>query len=106
VRLADTSPGEIIFISLDEQNPVIGDHLLEGGRTVVLRQTPAGETLSLRVGMEESTLLPVGEIPTPIGGNMHMNIQNALAAAAAAIGQNVPLADIRAALRTFASSDV
>ena len=47
VRMAETARGEIIFFSMDEENPVIRDHRRERGRAVVLRQTRAGEMLTL-----------------------------------------------------------
>ncbi len=93
--------GELIYFSQDEQNPVIGDHLLKGGKAVVLRQTPAGEMLTLLVGREETSLLPVREIPGATGGWVGCNSQNAMAAIAAAIAQNVPVETIRNAVRSF-----
>ena len=46
VEMAEVAGGEILFFSLDEANPVIRDHLRQGGRAVVLRQTEAGEMLT------------------------------------------------------------
>jgi cyanophycin synthetase len=104
VEMAKVAGGEILFFSLDEANPVIRDHLRQGGRAVVLRQTVAGETLSLLAGEEETDLLLAAEIPATMEGRIRVNIANALAATAAAIGQQVPLETIRIALRTFTTS--
>ena len=80
VRLAEPAHGEVIFFSLDEKNPVVGDHLLAGGKAVVLRQTPGGEMLTLRVGGEETSLLLVREIPGAIDERIGRASQNAMAA--------------------------
>ena len=58
VRIAETAHGEIIFFSMDEENPVIRDHRRERGRAVVLRQTPAGEMLTLARGQRGDELAP------------------------------------------------
>jgi hypothetical protein len=57
VRMAGVARGEIIFFSMDEENPVIRDHRRERGRAVVLRQTRAGEMLTLLEDKEETSLL-------------------------------------------------
>jgi cyanophycin synthetase len=101
VKLAETANGEIIFFSLDEKNPVVGDHLLEGGKAVVLRQTPAGEMLTLCVGGEETSLLLVREIPGAMDERIGRASQSAMAAIAAAIAQNLPVEVIRTALCSF-----
>jgi cyanophycin synthetase len=101
VRIAETARGEIIFFSMDEENPVIRDHRRERGRAVVLRQTPAGEMLTLLEDKEETSLLLAAEIPATLGGRIRANVANALAAAAAAVARDVQLECIRDALREF-----
>jgi cyanophycin synthetase len=97
VRIAETARGEIIFFSMDEENPVIRDHRRERGRAVVLRQTPGGEMLTLLEDKEETSLLLASEIPATLGGRIRANVANALAAAAAAVAREC----IRDALREF-----
>ena len=104
VAMAEVAGGEILFFSMGEDSPVVHDHLQQGGRAVVLRQTPAGEMLTLLADEEETAILPAAEIPATMEGRIRVNIANALAATAAAIAQEVPLETIRAALRTFANS--
>ena len=101
VRMAETARGEIIFFSMDEENPVIRDHRRERGRAVVLRQTRAGEMLTLLEDKEETSLLLADEIPATLGGRIRANVANALAAAAAAVARDVQLECIRDALRAF-----
>ena len=104
VKLAETAHGAVIFFSLDEKNPVVGDHLLKGGKAVVLRQTPAGEMLTLRVSGEETSLLLVRKIPGAMDERIGRASQNAMAAIAAAIAQNVPVEVIRTALCSFSTA--
>jgi cyanophycin synthetase len=98
------SGGEILYFSMDEENPVIHDHVERGGRAVVLRAREAEETLVLLTDGEETQILPATEIPATLEGRIRVNIANALAATAAAVAQDVPLETIRTALRTFANS--
>jgi hypothetical protein len=91
---------------MDGQTPINGNRRLRGGKAVVLGQTPSSEILTLLVGGEETSLLPVGEIPGAMGRWIVRNSQNALAAAAAIVRQ-VPPETIRNALRSpFATCDV
>ena len=101
VEMAETAGGEVIFYSLDEENPVIGDHLRKGGTAVVLRNAPEGQMLTLLTNTTEIRLLLAQEIPATLDGHNRLNVQNALAAVAAAFAQDVPQDDIRNALRTF-----
>ncbi len=104
VEMARTARGEIIFFSMDEDNPVVRDHLRERGRAVVLRPTRHGEMITLIEHRRDTSLLLAEEIPATLGGRVRANIANALAAAAAAFAEDVQLEHIRHALRTFTSS--
>jgi cyanophycin synthetase len=101
VEMARTARGEIIFFSMDEENPVIRDHLREQGRAVVLADGAGGGMLTLLEHKRQTSLLRAEEIPAALGGRVSVNIANALAAAAAAIGMDVPLECVRDALRAF-----
>ncbi|HEV2527782.1 MAG TPA: cyanophycin synthetase [Thermomicrobiales bacterium] len=101
VEMQRTARGEIVFFSLDENNPVIRDHLRERGKAVVLKQTPQGEMLTLMEHRRETSLLYASQIPATFGGRIRVNIANALAAAAAAFAMDIQLEQIRLALRTF-----
>jgi cyanophycin synthetase len=104
VAMTEVAGGEVLFFSLEETNPVVDEHVRQGGRAVVLQQTATEELLTLLAGGEETAILPAAEIPATMDGRIRVNIANALAAAAAAIAQDVPLETIRAALRTFVNS--
>src|SRR5215211_7534410 len=104
VEMARVARGEIIFFSMDEENPVIRDHLRERGKAVVLRPTRHGEMITLIEHRRDTSLLLAEEIPATMEGRIRVNIQNAMAAAAAAFAQDVQLEYIRNALRTFTST--
>ena len=104
VEMARVARGEIIFFSMDEENPVIRDHLRERGKAVVLRPTRHGEMITLIEHRRDTSLLLAEEIPATMEGRIRVNIQNAMAAAAAAFAQDVQLEYIRNALRTFTAT--
>lgn len=104
VDMTRTARGEIIFFSMDEENPIIREHLRERGRAIVLRQTPAGEMITVIEHRRETSLLLASQIPATFDGRLRVNIANAMAAAAAAVAQDVQLEYIRLALRTFSST--
>ena len=102
--MARTARGEIIFFSMDEDNPVLREHLRQRGRAVVLRPTRHGEMITIIEHRRETSLILASEIPATFGGRLRVNIANAMAAAAAALGDDVQLEYIRQALRSFSSS--
>jgi cyanophycin synthetase len=104
VEMVRVARGEIIFFSMDEENPVIRDHLRERGKAVVLRPTRHGEMITLIEHRRDTSLLLAEEIPATMEGRIRVNIQNAMAAAAAAFAQDVQLEYIRGALRTFTAT--
>ncbi len=104
VEMERVARGEIIYFSMDEENPVIRDHLRERGKAVVLRPTRHGEMITLIEHRRDTSLLLAEEIPATLEGRIRVNIQNALAAAAAAFALDVQLEYIRTALRTFTSN--
>jgi len=102
--MARVARGEVIFFSMDEENPVLREHLRARGRAVVLRQTRNGEMITIIEHRRETSLLFANEIPATFDGRLRVNIANALAAAAAALGENVQLEYLRQGLRTFTTS--
>ena len=104
VEMARTARGEIIFFSMDEENPVIRDHVRERGKAVVLRPTRHGEMITLIEHRRDTSLLLAEQIPATLDGRIRVNIANALAAVGAAFAEDVQLEHIRHALRTFSSN--
>ncbi len=104
VAMANTARGEIIFFSMDEENQTVRDHLRERGRAVLLRETRQGEMITIMEHRRETSLLLASQIPATFQGRARVNIANAMAAASAALADDVSLDYIRQALRTFTSS--
>ncbi len=104
VDMTRTARGEIIFFGMDEDNQVIRDHIRERGRAVLLRQTRQGEMVTMIEHRRETSLLLASQIPATFEGRARVNIANAMAAACAALADDVQLDHIRLALRTFTSS--
>jgi cyanophycin synthetase len=96
--------GEIIFFSMDEENPVVKEHIREKGRAVLLKKTRQGEMLTIYESRRETSLLLAAQIPATMDGRIRVNIENAMAAAAAALADDVNLDYIRLGLRTFSNS--
>lgn len=104
VRMTRSARGEIIFFSMDEENPIIRDHIREKGRAVLLRKTKNGEMITIYESRRETSLLLASQIPATMDGRIRVNIENAMAAAAAALADDVNLDMIRLGLRTFSNS--
>ncbi|MFT5285039.1 MAG: cyanophycin synthetase [Planctomycetota bacterium] len=97
VGLVDRAGGDVIYFSLRDDNPVVAQHLKEGGVAVVLNE---GEVL---IQSKEPTLrvIPIIEAPITMRGLATFNTANVLAAVAALYGLGVPVDLIRNGMRTF-----
>lgn len=104
VGMTRIARGEIIFFSMDEDNPVVRDHIRAKGRAVVLRQSRQGEMITIIENRRETSLVLASQIPATMEGRIRVNIENAMAAAAAALADDVNLDYIRLGLRTFSNS--
>ena len=70
----------------------------------MLNPTERGEMIVVQHGRREMQLAWTHLLPATFGGRARMNVQNSLAAAAAAFAAGAPLHDIRQGLRTFSTS--
>ncbi len=104
VEMSRTARGEILYFSMQEDNPVIRDHLRNKGRAVILRQVATGEMITIIENRRETSLLLASQIPATFDGRLRVNVANALAAVTAALADDVQLEYIRQAMRTFTSS--
>jgi cyanophycin synthetase len=97
--------GSVILFSAQQENELVERWVRRGGKAVVLEQEPQGELMVIRDGSRRT--MPIGHthlFPATFEGRARMNVQNALAAAAAAHAAGAHLHDIRHGLRTFAPS--
>jgi cyanophycin synthetase len=100
--------GEVVWFSMQPRGSEVRDfidvHCRRGGKAVVLEQSDKGDMIVVKHGPREMQLAWTHLLPATFGGRALMNVQNALAAAAAAFAAGAPLHDIRQGLRTFSTS--
>jgi cyanophycin synthetase len=97
-RLAPTT--EVLFFSMDADNPVLLKHLGEGGRGAYLQDN----AIVIADGSRQQELLRVESMPVTFGGSARFNIANALAAAATLMAVGFTHTQIVAGLSTFVSN--
>src|SRR5690606_2741018 len=84
VKMAARARGEIVYFTMDENNPIVREHLRSRGMAVILREYRGAETIFLVEGKRETAVLDVRYIPATFEGRARVNIKNALAAVAVA----------------------
>jgi cyanophycin synthetase len=95
--MAGHCPGGAIYFARAPDGPVVGPHRAAGGRAVLAR----GGAAVLAEGGREEVLLPLGRVPLTHGGGVAFQVENVLAAAAAAWALGLPLEAVRAGLESF-----
>ena len=96
-RLAAASRGKVVFFSLHEDNVLVRRHLSAGGSAVFVRNG----IVYYGCGKELLRLIRVKSIKAAMGGRALHNLENALAAAAAAVSCGLSPSAIRRGLRSF-----
>jgi cyanophycin synthetase len=100
--------GEVVWFSLEsagsETRDFIDAHCRRGGKAIVLERSDKGDMIVVKHGPREMQLAWTHLLPATFGGRALMNVQNSLAAAAAAFAAGAPLHDIRQGLRTFSTN--
>jgi cyanophycin synthetase len=100
--------GEVVWFSMAEpgsdERDLIDQHSRRAPKALVLEPSERGEMIVVRHGRREMQLAWTHLLPSTFSGRARMNVQNALAAAAAAFAAGAPLHDIRQGLRTFTTS--
>jgi cyanophycin synthetase len=97
--------GTVILFSMQEKNDLVERWVRRGRKAVVLQRDERGETIVIRDGPKR--VMPVAWtrlLPVTFEGRARMNVQNALAATAAAHAVGAHLHDIRQGLRGFSPS--
>jgi cyanophycin synthetase len=88
----------LIFFARDAGHPVLAAHRARGGRAVFVSQG----SILLAEGGREEVLAALAAVPLTRGGEVAFQVENVLAAAAAAWALAIPLDRIRAGLASFA----
>jgi cyanophycin synthetase len=89
--------GEIIYFTMDPENPALQEHLSERRMVVTVKN---GRIVLLR-GKVLVDVVDVNDVPIAFEGHAPFNVQNAMAAAAVALAHGIEIDDIRAGLLTF-----
>ncbi|MCI4441104.1 cyanophycin synthetase [Tibeticola sp.] len=97
-RMAAASPAPVIFFSLDRNHPVLATHRAQGLRCVYVDD---GSIVATEGAWRES--IPLKQVPLTRQGTIPFQIENAMAAIAAAWGAGLHWEDIRAGLASFTS---
>jgi cyanophycin synthetase len=87
----------ICLFAIEPDRPLVEEHLVLGGWAVLVRDG----WIVIERFLETVELLPVAEVPVTLGGVARHNLENALAAVAAADALGLPDAAIRAGLTAF-----
>ncbi|HEX2079325.1 MAG TPA: cyanophycin synthetase [Longimicrobium sp.] len=105
LRMRERTPGHVVLFSVDAANPHVAEHLEAGGTALVLEDEDGRETIVIRRGGERIPVAPVDEVPLTLGGAARFQVQNVMAAVAAAHAQGLAVEVIRAGLAAFLPSD-
>ena len=93
--------GSVVLFSMDPNNELIDRWVGRGRKAVVLEKRDGGEMIVVREGRRTIPITWVHLLPSTFDGKARMNVQNALAAVAAAHAAGAHGNDIRAGMRTF-----
>ena len=94
--------GSVILFSMRDDNELVERWVRRGRKALVIVKEPGGgEMMVLREGRRSTQIAWVHLVPATFEGLARANVQNALAAAAAAHAAGAHLHDIRHGLRTF-----
>lgn len=98
--MADRVTGKVAYFSMDAQNPLVENHVQNGGIAAVYAE---GHIVILQNEWVHR-IEHVKRVPLTLGGRATFMIANALAASLATFVQGIKVEQIRAALRSFEAS--
>jgi cyanophycin synthetase len=98
-EMAPKCPGTVVFFARDPKNPVLAAHLACGRRGVFVRN----EAVVLAEGDKETVLVSLTRVPLTHQGRIDFQVENVLAASAAAWSLGIPLQAIADVLEVFTS---
>ena len=97
VEMQELSAGHVTFFAIDPMNAVIRRHQENGKRVVFVKD----DQVVLCEGTNEIPLISLHDLPCTHGGRVRFQIENVLAASAAAWALDLPLPAIRQGLQSF-----
>jgi cyanophycin synthetase len=96
--MAATCRGKVTFFGADREHPVIATHIAQGRRTVYVED---GQLIAVEGKHAEA--VPLSEVPITRNGAIGFQVENVMAAVAAAWGAGIDWESIRNGLATFAN---
>jgi cyanophycin synthetase len=96
VRMAEACPGSVTFFAMDGRHPVMATHRARGNRAVFV---DGNNIVAAQGGFEQR--IPLADIPLTGNGSIGFQVENAMAATAAAWALGLDWAAIRQGLATF-----
>jgi cyanophycin synthetase len=97
--MASHCKGSVVFFARDPGNPVLAAHRARGGRAVFVRH----DAVVLAEGEHETVLIPLALVPLTHGGRIDFQVENVLAASAAAWSLGIRREAIAEVLEVFTS---
>jgi len=98
VAMAESCPGSVTYFGNSRQQPIIAEHLAQGGRAVFLE----GVDIVAALGAEEQRI-GLDRVPLTGGGRIPFQVENTMAAVAAAWALEIPWPIVREGLAGFVS---
>jgi cyanophycin synthetase len=98
VAMAESCPGKVIFFAADRHLPLMATHRAQGKRCVFVDE---GAIVASDGAWRES--IPLRDVPMTRGGALGFQVENAMAAVAAAWGAGLPWDVIRRGLASFST---
>jgi len=98
---AHTEAEHLCYVTMNPRHALVREHILAGGRALVLEQGMAGHMITLYEKGAHIPLLWTHAIPATLDGKAMHNVQNAMFAAAVAFSMGVSHEEIVHGLRTF-----
>ena len=95
--MAEYCPGKVLFFSRSIDNPILHAHRAKGGKVVYVQNN----CIMASEGSWEARIALLDAVPLTFGGLIGFQVENAMAAAAAAWTLGVPFEGIRHALESF-----
>lgn len=97
--MSQRCPGRVVYFSKQHDHPLVHEQRRAGGQVVFSRDG----MIVIADGPRETPVMHVANIPLTHGGKIHFQVENVLAAVAAAWSVGVPLEKIRERLIAFDS---
>lgn len=96
-KMASLSAGRVVFFARDPELALIKEHRAAGHAAVVVKDG----SIALCFGSEETPLMPLADVPATHGGRVGFQVENMLAATAAAWSLGISPEHLRAGLHHF-----